>query len=80
MDNMTSDRTILVCLGRCCRKDGSKAVLTRFQSQATPEVEIIASGCLGQCGNGPNVLVLPEKICYQQVHAGDVLRLLKNVE
>ena len=76
MDNMTSDRTVLVCLGRCCRKDGSKAVLTRFQSQATPEVEIIPSGCLGKCGNGPNVLVLPEKIWCQQVRPKDVPSIL----
>ena len=72
-----SDRTILVCQGRCCQKDGSKGVLKTFQSQAIPKVQIIASGCLGQCGNGPNVLILPEKVWHQKVNAEDVLRLLK---
>ncbi len=73
---MSNNPTVLVCQGRCCRKDGSQSILTMFQSQATPEVDIIASGCLGQCGNGPNVLVLPEKICYQRVNPKDVPLIL----
>ncbi|EAZ91292.1 (2Fe-2S) ferredoxin domain-containing protein [Crocosphaera chwakensis] len=67
-----SDRTILVCQGRCCRKDGSKQLLMAFESQTPPDVQIIPCGCLGQCGNGPNIVILPEKKLYQRVSAKDV--------
>jgi (2Fe-2S) ferredoxin len=69
---MLSDRTILVCQGRCCRKNGSKNVLTAFQSQTPPGTKIIPCSCLGKCGNGTTVLVLQEKICYPTVQPKDI--------
>ncbi|MCU0536862.1 MAG: (2Fe-2S) ferredoxin domain-containing protein [Hydrococcus sp. Prado102] len=48
---------VLVCQGRSCRKYGSFKVLEAFLADLVPGVEIIGSGCLGQCGNGPMVLV-----------------------
>jgi (2Fe-2S) ferredoxin len=48
---------VLVCQGRSCRKYGSFKVLEAFLADLVPGVEIIGSSCLGQCGNGPMVLV-----------------------
>ncbi|NEQ32783.1 MAG: (2Fe-2S) ferredoxin domain-containing protein [Leptolyngbya sp. SIO4C5] len=58
------EQQILVCQNRSCRRYGSAQVLRAFQ-QAGVEAE--RSGCLGQCGNGPMVLVLPEEIWYDRV-------------
>ncbi|MGB5770768.1 MAG: (2Fe-2S) ferredoxin domain-containing protein, partial [Crocosphaera sp.] len=69
---MDREQSILVCQGRCCRKDGSTKVLRAFQSLANPGIQIISCGCLGKCGNGPTVLILPEKIWYQKVTPKDV--------
>ncbi len=36
------------------------------------EIQIIGSACLGQCGNGPMVLVMPEQVWYYRVHSEEV--------
>jgi (2Fe-2S) ferredoxin len=60
--------SILICQNRTCRKQGAVKILEAFQAIALPlDVEITASGCLGQCGNGPMVLVLPAQIWYSHV-------------
>jgi (2Fe-2S) ferredoxin len=71
---------ILVCQNRTCRKQGSSHVLTAFQTVATSEIEIQATGCLGQCGNGPIVLILPEEIWYYQVNPKDAVTVIQTVE
>lgn len=50
-------RKILVCQNRTCHKQGAAAVLKAFQSPLAKDVAVIGSGCLGECGNGPIVLV-----------------------
>ncbi|ACB49883.1 hypothetical protein cce_0532 [Crocosphaera subtropica ATCC 51142] len=66
------DRSILVCQGRCCRKDGSKKILTALESQTSGDIKVMPCGCLGQCGNGPNIIILPEEKLYQRVSPKDV--------
>ncbi|MGK7873521.1 MAG: ferredoxin [Xenococcaceae cyanobacterium] len=65
-------RRVLVCLGRTCRKYDSGKILAAFQAEPVPGVEVIGSGCLGQCGNGPMVLVEPEQVWYWRVHPDEV--------
>ncbi|MBW4655838.1 MAG: hypothetical protein KME20_22775 [Kaiparowitsia implicata GSE-PSE-MK54-09C] len=36
-----------------------------------------ARGCLGHCGNGPMVVVLPEEVWYRQVQPQDAREILK---
>lgn len=67
-----SDRYVRICQHRSCRKLGAAKVLAAFQQQSIPEVEIQASECLGQCGNGPMVVVLPEKVWYCRVLPDEV--------
>lgn len=70
---ISSPHAIVICHHRTCRKQGSPKVLAAFAAIALPpEVEVIASGCLGQCGNGPMVLLLPSEILYRQVSPQDV--------
>lgn len=67
-----ASRQVLVCQSRSCRKLGAAAVLAAFQALSVTEVTVSGSGCLGQCGNGPMVLLTPEQIWYSAVHASEV--------
>lgn len=68
VENNQVKRRLLVCQNRTCRKQGAVKVLAAFESSEVPEIEVEKSGCLGQCGNGPMVLVLPEQVWYSHVH------------
>jgi (2Fe-2S) ferredoxin len=71
-----SSQRILVCQNRTCRKQGAKTVLAEFQAQNIAEVKIFGSGCLGQCGNGPMVLILPAEIWCDRVSVEEVTAIL----
>ncbi|MFM7366990.1 MAG: (2Fe-2S) ferredoxin domain-containing protein, partial [Sphaerospermopsis kisseleviana] len=66
-DQVESTKCVQVCQHRSCIKQGAKEVLAAFQASSVPDVTVTASGCLGQCGNGPMVLVLPEMVWYCRV-------------
>lgn len=72
VDLSESSKQVLVCQSRSCRKQGAAKILTAFQSLPVTEVTVRTSGCLGQCGNGPMVLVLPEETWYSSVQVGEV--------
>jgi (2Fe-2S) ferredoxin len=72
-----SSRQVMVCQNRSCRKQGAAAVLAAFQSSAVTDVTVIASSCLGQCGNGPMVLVTPDQIWYSDVHPQEVSKVVE---
>lgn len=65
-------KRVLVCQNRTCRKQGADKVLAAFQARPVSGVAVVASSCLGQCGNGPMVCVLPDTIWYSQVHPDEV--------
>jgi (2Fe-2S) ferredoxin len=79
-------KTVLVCQNRTCAKQGAAAVLAAFESccpaidptwpaptlpNSSP-IEVFGCGCLGQCGNGPMVHVLPEQVWYWRVQPEEV--------
>ncbi|MEM9091623.1 MAG: (2Fe-2S) ferredoxin domain-containing protein [Cyanobacteria bacterium P01_F01_bin.53] len=64
-------RTVLVCKNTTCSQQGSAKVLAALQSQVSQsqisdDVVVKRSGCLGECGNGPMVLVTPENQSARQ--------------
>ncbi|MGA7934461.1 MAG: (2Fe-2S) ferredoxin domain-containing protein [Kovacikia sp.] len=65
-------RQVLVCQNITCRKQGSAQVLAAFRSAVSPAITVFGCGCLGECGNGPIVLVLPEQTWYSHVNPEDV--------
>lgn len=73
----TSAQKLLICLGRSCRKYNSEQVFTNFKQNLPPDIELIPVGCLGQCGNGPIVLVESEQIWYYEVHPDEVPTVIK---
>jgi (2Fe-2S) ferredoxin len=77
MQIIESSRRVLVCQNRTCRKQGAAKVLQAFQKLSGSEIEVVASSCLGQCGNGPMVLVMPEKVWYSHVCAEEVATVIE---
>lgn len=69
---MSLAKNVLVCQNRTCRKQGGAKVLAAFQAHPVAGVEVKGSSCLGQCGNGPMVLVTPEQIWYSSVQPSEV--------
>ena len=49
---------ILVCQNTTCKQQGSQKVLAAFERCVPDGVAVDVSGCMGQCGNGPMVVVL----------------------
>ncbi len=76
-ESSTLSRTVLVCQGNTCKSYGSSAVLEAFRAFSIPEVTVVGSSCLAQCGNGPMVLILPEEIWYHQIAPDKVKILVK---
>lgn len=70
--NSRQSHCIKVCQNRTCRQQGAAKVLAAFRSHPVPNFTVIASGCLGQCGNGPMVVILPEQIWYSRIQPVEV--------
>ena len=60
-------RKVLVCQHRTCSKDGAAQVLATLQQKKIINVSVEACGCLGLCGSGPIVVVLPDNVYYWHV-------------
>ncbi len=58
---------VLVCQNTTCQQQGSEKVLTAFERCAPDDVSVEISGCLGQCGKGPMVVVLSENAEVEKV-------------
>ncbi|KAL2930355.1 Ferredoxin 2Fe-2S [Bienertia sinuspersici] len=50
---------IRVCTTRTCRRQGSLQILETLLGVSPPHVNVNSCGCLGHCGSGPNLVVLP---------------------
>ncbi|CAL9769852.1 unnamed protein product [Musa acuminata subsp. burmannicoides] len=50
---------IRVCVNRTCGRQGSRDILAVLSAIAPPGISVVSCGCLGRCGAGPNLAVLP---------------------
>jgi (2Fe-2S) ferredoxin len=75
---LTVSRSVLICQSKTCRKQDAAKVLAAFKAHPIADVSITASGCLGQCGNGPMVLVLPDEVWYGEVHPDEVRAVVEH--
>ena len=61
-----------------CAGSGSRALLRAFElalaerPELWGEIAVTASGCLGPCFDGPNVVVYPQGTWYRRVGPADV--------
>ncbi|KAL3512432.1 hypothetical protein ACH5RR_025149 [Cinchona calisaya] len=60
-DNSTVEE-IRVCTNRTCRRQGSLDILQILSGISPPSLSVNSCGCLGRCGAGPNVFVLPQGV------------------
>ena len=79
--NSTTDKVatklVQVCQGKTCQKQGSAKVLKAFQTQTSAEISVNGCSCLGQCGNGPMVVILPNQTWYSSVNTQEVPLVVK---
>lgn len=60
---------LFVCTGPNCRQDGAEETLQALQrsleeKNLMKKVRVTLCLCLGQCGNGPNMVIYPEGTWY----------------
>ncbi|KAL2478863.1 tetratricopeptide repeat (TPR)-containing protein [Forsythia ovata] len=71
---------IRVCTNRTCRKQGSLDIFQVLTGIAPPHVSVVSCGCLGRCGAGPNVVVLPKGVflghCGTPIKAANMMSLV----
>ncbi|XP_028772680.1 tetratricopeptide repeat protein 1-like [Neltuma alba] len=75
---------IRVCTNRTCRKQGSFQTLETLSGLAPPNVAVKPCGCLGKCGAGPNLAVLPDGLivghCGTAARAAEVMMGVVSME
>ncbi|BBD60884.1 hypothetical protein NIES2109_36840 [Nostoc sp. HK-01] len=74
---VSTHRCVRVCHNRTCKKQGAAKVLAALTNLPVPDVTVTASSCLGQCGNGPMVLVLPDMVWYSGVQPHEIPLLVE---
>jgi NADH:ubiquinone oxidoreductase subunit F (NADH-binding)/(2Fe-2S) ferredoxin len=74
---------VCVCCGAGCISSGSEAVLKKLQEEIKTreleaEIEVISTGCMGPCNQGPLVKFLPEYNIYQKVDCSNIARIVQS--
>lgn len=74
---------ICVCCGAGCISSGSEEVLKKLQDEVKArgmeqEVEVVPTGCMGPCNQGPLVKYLPENTIYQRVDCHNLDRIIQS--
>jgi NADH:ubiquinone oxidoreductase subunit F (NADH-binding)/(2Fe-2S) ferredoxin len=74
---------VCVCCGAGCISSGSEAVFKKLQEEIKTreleaEIEVISTGCMGPCNQGPLVKFLPEYNIYQKVDCSNISRIVQS--
>ncbi|WP_319423112.1 (2Fe-2S) ferredoxin domain-containing protein [Pleurocapsa sp. FMAR1] len=71
---------VLICQSSTCWQKGGKAAYEMLQAlqakDMTKEVEIITTGCLKQCKQAPNLVIMPGRNRYSRVQPKQVSQLI----
>jgi (2Fe-2S) ferredoxin len=75
---------ILICQGSDCLKRGSQRISQELQSQLKQQgldqqVAICSTGCLKNCKQGVNLIVMPEKRKYCQVQLQQIGTIIERI-
>src|SRR6478672_1839089 len=81
--NSSFKHKICICCGAGCISSGSEAVMKKLQEEIKGrgmeyEVEIIPTGCMGPCNQGPLMKYLPENIIYQKVDCSNISGIVQS--
>lgn len=74
---------VCVCCGAGCLAAGSEAVLKKLQEEVKirrleNDIEVVPSGCMGPCSQGPLVKVIPENTIYQKVDCANIASVIQS--
>ena len=75
---------VLVCGGTACCSSGGDKVVAEFkrilaEQKLDETVQVVTTGCLGFCEQGPIVKILPQGTFYVQVKPEDVKEIVADV-
>ena len=78
---MAYESYVLVCGGTACCSGGADKIVEAFASELEAaglkdKVQVVKTGCLGFCEQGPIVKILPQGTFYVQVKAEDVKEIV----
>ncbi|XP_071727299.1 uncharacterized protein [Rutidosis leptorrhynchoides] len=78
--SLTNTNEIRVCTNRTCRRQGSSDVLQVLSGIAPSNISVNSCGCLGRCGAGPNLVVLPSATfvnhCATAARAAEIMAIV----
>jgi NADH:ubiquinone oxidoreductase subunit F (NADH-binding)/(2Fe-2S) ferredoxin len=82
-ENNKNKHKLCVCCGAGCISSGSEEVLKKLQEEIKTrdlegEVEVISTGCMGPCNQGPLIKFLPEYAIYQKVDCSNIARIVQS--
>ena len=75
---------VFVCsTGKTCPKQGGEELVIEMKNLVRDlglknQIRVNKAGCMGQCGNGPMVVVYPEAVWYAGVQLCDAKELVEN--
>ena len=72
---------VLICGGTACCSGGGDKIAEEFKKVLAEQklgetVQVVTTGCLGFCEQGPIVKILPQGTFYVQVKAEDVKEII----
>ena len=78
---MAYESYVLICGGTACCSGGGDKIVDAFKKQLADaglaeKVQVVATGCLGFCEQGPIVKILPQGTFYVQVQEKDVAEII----
>ncbi|MDE3275475.1 MAG: NADH-quinone oxidoreductase subunit NuoF [Verrucomicrobiota bacterium] len=78
---MAYESYVLICGGTACCSGGGDKIVDAFKSRLAEaglaeKVQVVATGCLGFCEQGPIVKILPQGTFYVQVQEKDVAEII----
>jgi len=74
---------LCVCCGAGCISSGSEEVLKKLQEEVKmkgleSDVEVISTGCMGPCNQGPLIKFLPEYTIYQKTDVSNISKIVQS--
>jgi NADH:ubiquinone oxidoreductase subunit F (NADH-binding)/(2Fe-2S) ferredoxin len=74
---------ICVCCGAGCISSGAEEVLTKMQEEIKARgldqsIELIPTGCMGPCNQGPLIKFLPDHTIYQKVDCKNISSVVQS--
>lgn len=73
-------RSVHICTNKTCRRQGSQQILKFTRDLGLEELDVQECGCLGNCGKGPNMVLMPGEVRLRHVSTpADMLGVLKSL-